>query len=234
MSALWLVVVCRGALICLPPLGAYLFAVAGRHRRGRPVVVSGAADFLGLLAGLGGFLLVGGVVLLAAVQADARLIGRGTFADVQSAWGRDRVLWGAAALLYVGGLAAAVALALRGRAGSFAVYNADPDGVDRAVTDALAAAGVPAERFGGVWAADRPLASVDHLRAVNHSTVRVLARDPRLAEEIARQLLARLTDVEPARRSGGGEPFAVWATACLSGGLVAFGLLVTFEVLRRV
>ena len=29
MGVPWVVVVCRGALICLPPLGALLFAVAG-------------------------------------------------------------------------------------------------------------------------------------------------------------------------------------------------------------
>ncbi len=226
----WIVVVCRGALVCLPPLAVYLFTIAGRHRRDRPVVVSAGADFLALLLGLSGFLTAGGLLALVAVQADARLVG-GTFAQIEAAWGRGRLAWAAVAFIYIGGIAAAVAATLWARAGALAVYHADPAGVDAVVTESLAAAGVPAERFGNVWAADRNLAAVDHMPGLHHSTVRILTPDPRLTEELHRGLSLRLPDAPPARGDVAGG-FAAAAGACAAAVCVAFGLLAYFEVIR--
>ena len=162
MAAPWIVTVCRGLLVCLPPLAVYLFAVANRHRGPRPVVLSAGLDFLTLLAGLGGFLLAGGLLFLTAVQSDARLLGRGNFVQVQAAWGQERLAWAAAVAVYAGGLTAAVGLTVRARSRSVAVYNADRASLETAVGEVLTAAGVPAERFGDRWAADRDLVGVEY------------------------------------------------------------------------
>lgn len=53
---------------CLFPLALYLLIVASLNNRPRPTLVAGGNDFLGLLGGLSGFLIVGGPMALAGLQ----------------------------------------------------------------------------------------------------------------------------------------------------------------------
>jgi hypothetical protein len=113
-------------LAFLAPLTVYCVALAAVNRRRRPVVVSGAWDFLGLVLGLSGFLVAGGPAILS---------------NLVSAWhGPGRVLrlpdpesgedWRPAVLavllaLYFAGLVAGVAVMAWRRRRVTSVYNVD-------------------------------------------------------------------------------------------------------------
>jgi hypothetical protein len=222
---------CFVGVFCLAPLAVYLLWLAAVHRRGRPVPLSGGGDLAALLVGLAGFLLAGAVVTLTLAQSGFRSWARGNFAQLRANWDVDHALWLwtlAAYLLLVG---AAVAGSFYRRRQSLVVYNVHPSAADAAVTAALAAAGRPATRFGHRWADNAgELAAVRPFHAMNQVTISVLARDPRLAEEIDRQLRTALAATPPA----GGAVGSWIASAAWSCGLTAvccFGLLAFYVYL---
>ena len=232
MAVPWIVVVCRGSILCLVPLGLYLQALARRHRGPGTTVVGGRGDFLTLLAGLGGFLVAGLALLLGAIDADPRLLGRADFAGLDGVLARQRLLRVGSVLGYCG-LVGLLALAtLRRRARMLCIYRAERGAVEAAVAEALAAAGVPAERFGDAWSSDRPLVEARHASALLYTDLSVTAADPRLAQEIARQLGDALAKVPPSRHDASG-PFAAAAWLAFFAAAVAFGLLAVYEFARR-
>lgn len=232
MPVPWIVILCRGTVLCLIPLGIYLQWLARRHGGPRAAVVPGGSDFLTLLAGLSGFLVAGLALVLGAIAADPRVVGRANFARLDLVGARAQLAWAGAGLGYLGVVGLLAAATLRRRAGTFAVYRADRAPVEAAVTEALAAAGVPAERFGDAWSSDQPLVVARHAGGLNYTDLAVTARDPRLAEEIARQLGDALARV-PASRHDASGGFSAGAWLAYFGAAVAFGLLVIYEVLRR-
>ena len=232
MAVPWIVILCRGTVLCLIPLGLYFQAVARRHRGPTPTILAGGPDFLTLLAGLGGFLLAGLALLLGAIHQDARLVGHADFARFDAIIARERLLWIGSGLSYVGIVGLLAIATLRRRARTLAVYRADRAPVETAVSEALAASGVPAERFGNAWSADRPLVEARHVESLHYTDLVVTAPDPRLAQEIARQLGDALARVPPSR-SEASAPFTAAAWVAFFGAAVAFGLLVVYEVARR-
>ena len=108
------------ALCCFAPLTLYLCWLATLNRRPKPTVVAGAWDFAFVLAGLSGFLAVGGVMLM---DLTTRYLMRGNFNELLDGWHKYRVTWlmiGSGYLLIVAGLAS---LTLARRARWISVYN---------------------------------------------------------------------------------------------------------------
>ena len=232
MAVPWIVVLCRGAIVCLVPLGLYLQTLARRYKGPQPVLISGTVDFLTLLAGLGGFLLGGLALVVGTMPADPRVIGVGDFARFDLAQARGQLAWVGAGLTYVGVVGFLGIATLRRRARVVCLYRVDRTPVETAISEALAAAGVPAERFGDAWASDRPLVEVRHSPALGYSDIRVTAPDTRLAEEITRQLGTTLAKVPPCQTEATGI-FSAFSWLAFFGAAVAFGLLVVYEVARR-
>jgi hypothetical protein len=196
--AVTLLLILLSGVFCLAPLALYLSWLGSVNRRPRPTVVGGGWDFAWLLAGLSGFLLFGGGLLVAAVQSSVRYAFRGNWQRLQEVWGQEGPVWGVVALsylLFVGGLAA---LVIASRLRTLSVYNIDRPSVESAIETALAEAGVPASRFGNVWSNGGPVVAIDFFSGLRHATVRLLSQDPRLREELERNLRQRLTAAAPA------------------------------------
>jgi hypothetical protein len=203
--ALPLLVILLCGVFCLAPLALYLSWLGSINRRPRPTVVGGGWDFAWLLAGLSGFLVFGGGLLVAALQSNFRYAARGNWEQIRDAWGQERLAWGAVALGYllaVGGLAVLVIVS---RLRTLSVYNIDRPQAEAAIDAALADAGVPASRFGNVWSNGRPVVAIDSFAGLRHATVRLVSPDPRVCEELERGLRQRLA-AAPASDS----PVAAW------------------------
>lgn len=221
---------CMGGIVCLTPLTLYLFWLAALNRRVRPTVVAGNWDFVALLAALSGFLLCVGFVL-SAVSVQASPFAGGGFAQVWRTRWLTEVTW----LLVTGGylalVLAAAALTLRRRQRTLAVYNIDPADAEAALAAALANAGLAAGRFGNLWSDGRPLAEVVPFHALKHVSVRLLADDQRLREELERELRAAVP-----RRPAADNPAAAWiATAAVAALIAVLGcsLLIFIAVFAR-
>ncbi|HEY2784763.1 MAG TPA: hypothetical protein VGJ05_07270 [Fimbriiglobus sp.] len=219
---------CFVGVFCLAPLAVYLLWLAGVHRRGRPVPLSGTGDFTALLVGLAGFLLAGGVVLLTVVQSGFRSWTRGNFLQLRANWDKEHTVWILTLVGYLLIVIVAAVWSYRRRRKSLVVYNVTLPAVDDAVEAALAGVGRAASRFGHRWSdATGDVVAVRPFHAMQQVTVTVLAGEPRLAEELDRQLRATLAVAVPA----GGQIGAWIASAAWSCGLAAiccFGLLIFY------
>ena len=92
------------------PLAVYLLVLGHINRRPRPVLVSGAVDFIGLLFAGSGFLLFGGPAVLSSVNERWRLFwllgDAGSLTGLDHAWRLGLVL----SLLYFVVVVAGIAL----------------------------------------------------------------------------------------------------------------------------
>lgn len=204
-------------VFCLGPLALYLMWLGALNRRSRPTVVGGPWDFVALVAGLAGFLLFGGAVVLAGADTAARSALGGNWAQLRGAWGADRIVWFALTagyLVFVGGF---LAFGVWGRVRTLAVYNLTRERAETAVESVLAETGVPAARFGNVWATGGShVVAVDVFPGFRHVTVRLLASEPRVREELERGLRTRFEAVPV-----GDNPIAVWVTTAAVSCLIA-------------
>jgi len=187
-----IVVFCMCAVFCITPLAMYLTWLGSVNRRSKTTVIAGEWDFALLLSGLSGFILFGGGVLVAALQSNLRFAARGNWEQLQQAWGEERLVWGALALAYFVVVAAGVLLGVLLRSRSLVVFNIDRGQAELAVDEVLAGVGVPAPRFGNVWATSHPLVQLDFFHIFRHATIKIVCPDPRLGEEIERGLRLRL------------------------------------------
>jgi hypothetical protein len=217
-----LLVILLCGVFCLAPLALYLSWLGSINRRPRPTVVGGEWDFVWLLAGLSGFLLFGGGLLVAGLQSSVRYAARGNWQQVRDAWGQEGTAWvivAAGYLLAVGGLSA---LVIASRLRTLTVFNIDRPEAEAAIDAALSEAGVSASRFGNVWSNDRPVVSIDAFAGLRHVSVRLLGPDPRAREELERALRQKLGAAPPSD-----APVAAWLySAAISCGVtVAFCFL---------
>ena len=194
-----------GAIFCLTPLALYLSWLAAVNRRPSPTILSGGWDLVGTLAGLSGFLLFGGGIVVAAVESNVRFALRGNWAQIQEVWGQERVSWAAIALGYVLILAGSVGLALLNRFSTLSVYNLRREDAEAMIDETLAEAGVPAVRQGNLWSAGRDVLRIDPFPPFRHVSFRILTPDPLLAEEIDRVLREKI-----ARAQAAGGPVSGW------------------------
>jgi hypothetical protein len=221
----FILVLCLAAVFCLTPLAVYFLWLAFVTRRHRPTVISGTWDFVGLAAGLSGFVLFGGGLVLSLMQSNFRYWMRGNFESLRAAWGQERVTWMLLALLYVIGVLAWIGLVLAARRRSLVVYNIDPAHFDAVLSEIFEQLNRPVERRGNLWLGPAPLAEVERFVAGRTVTVRWLGEDTLLFQDFERLLR------EAARTMGSDEnPATRWLMAgALGAGSSAaccFGLLV--------
>lgn len=195
-----------GGILCFTPLTLYLFWLAHVNRGDRPVVVSGVWDFVGLLVGIGGFILCAGIVL-AAVSANANAFRRGGFAEIQNAWANAQLASAITPIAYSLLVGGGAFVTLRSRSRNLVVYNVHPPAVDEALAETFAKLDLPAKRMGNLWSDGRALAEVIVFHVFSHVTVRLLTRDPRLCEEFERELRTALP-----RKPAGENPAGPWLT----------------------
>lgn len=206
---------CMGGIACLTPLTLYLFWLSAVNRRDRPTVISGVWDFVGLLAGLSGFILSGSGLFLAAVVARSRLWGGHTFEELRDSWGRERLTWAIALAVYLAAFALLVGLSLAARRRTLVAYNTDLSTAEAAVAAVLEEVGIPVKRFGNLWSNPdgRPIVEVVPFHQFRHVSIRFLDTDPRVCEELDRRLRAALA----ARPAAADNPLAPWlSTAAVS------------------
>ena len=215
----------------LLPLGVYFNWVAGVHRRPQPVVLSGIADLALVLAGLVGFLPTLLIVALFALQSNARLLARGSGQLNAELWAEERLAWLLTAVLFFVIVAGVVGQALLARRGTLAVYNVGRLALEQAVHDVLTGLGLTAARFGNVWGDGREILSVDPVPGFGYATIRFRTGDPRLREELDRNLRLRL-DQTPGANGGCAGLFTMVGMGCLGGAVAAVALLVYFSVIR--
>jgi hypothetical protein len=199
----FIVILCLCGVFCLAPLSLYLAWLGAMNRRHTPTVYGGGWDFACLLAGLSGFIVFGGGLLVAGLQSNFRYAARGNFQAVRAAWGEEGHVWGLIALGYLLVVAGAVALVIASRMRTLVVYNIDRERAEAAVGDALAEAGVNATRFGDVWGEGPGVVKIEALQGLRNVSVKVNTPDPRLAEELMRVLRKRLPEAPPAEESVG-------------------------------
>ncbi|MBA4064212.1 MAG: hypothetical protein C0501_10950 [Isosphaera sp.] len=226
-------VLCLSGLVCLAPLAVYLLWLGLVTRRDRPTVVSGPWDFAALVAGLSGFLLFGGGLVLSVLQENVRYWMRGNFESLRRAWGDEKYTWmllSVAYLLMVGG---GVALALANRRRSLVVYNVDPDEFEADAAGVFERLGRPVARQGRVWAAGgTPLFELDRFDGGRTVTFRWVAKDLALFRE-AERLLREAAGNSPSDDN----PATRWLMAAAGGAGfsagVFFGLLMVYVFSSR-
>ena len=217
----------------LLPLGFYFNWLGSLHRRPRPAVFGGPADLLLVLAGLVGFLPTLATLALLALQSNARLVTRGNAVLTAGVWAEERVSWLMTAGLFLAVVAGVIALALLSRRGTLAVYNVERLTLERAIAEVLSGLGLVAARFGDVWGDGRAILGIDPSPDLDYATVRLLTRDPRLREEIERNLRLKLALV-PGAAGRVASSFTTAGMGCLGGAAAAVALLAYFLYLTRV
>lgn len=225
---MFILVLCLAAVFCLAPLAIYLLWLALVTRRSRPTVISGSWDFVGLAAGLSGFVLFGGGLVLSLVQSNFRYWMRGNFESLRAAWGQEKVTWMLFAFLYVALVITWIALALAARRRSLVVYNIDPSVFEAALSEVFEQLNKPVERHGNLWTSAVPLAEVDRFVAGRTVTLRWVGEDRVLFQEVERLLreAVRLigTDENPATRWLMAGAVGAGASAAGCFGLLAWAL----------
>jgi hypothetical protein len=141
-----------GSFACLFPLAFYCLVVASLNNRRRPVLVTGPADFAGVLLATAGFLIVGGPLALAGLRyAWRQTLLSGSFAaafrslfDTSSPW---LLLWAGYFVLVVGG---SLWLLWRRRTATV-IYNLDAGALHKLIPDTLDRLNLPWTRSSGTY-----------------------------------------------------------------------------------
>ena len=220
-------------VLCLTPLALYMTWLGAVNRRLHPTVLGGRWDLAALVAGLSGFILFGGALLVAAFQSNARLVLRGNDTQLKSAFEQEKVAWALTAGGYLLVVAGWVTLGMLARSRTVAVYNVDREVAEEAVNAALADAGASGTRFGDAWTVDsRTAVEIKSFHALRHATLRLVHIDRRLGEEVLRGLYKRLPDA-PGADNPAAAYFVSLSIACLLTMLGCLGLIAYFLYLVR-
>jgi len=218
-------VVCLAGICSLAPLVFYFLWLCIVTRRERPTMVSGAWDFGLLLAGLSGFILFGGGLLLSLMQSNVRFLLRGNFEALRDAWGKEHLAWSLTVIIYLLFVAGGSFLTLQSRRRSLVVYNVEPDQFEAVLNEVFEHLGRPVERRGNLWVGGMPLCEVEPFAAGRTATLRWVSEDALLFQEVERQLREAVrTLVLP------DNPTNRWFTFAVSicSAVIAFGLFLIF------
>jgi hypothetical protein len=183
------------AILCLTPLALYLFRFALITRREHPTVITGPWDFVALVVGLSGFILVGGGLLLSLLQSNMRYWMRGNLEAFRSAWIQDGPTWIILASIYILLVIGVVALTLASRRRSLVVYNVEPAVFEATVTEVFEHLGRQLERRGNMWLGEGPLFILEPFNGGNTVTLRWISGDETLFQEVERLLREALRSV---------------------------------------
>lgn len=182
-------------MVCLAPVMVYLAVLSRVNHRDNPVVVSGAWDFIGLLGGLSGFLMMGMVLFVFLVQSNARYFFREDWESLRTAWANEQQYWVLSVFGYLFIVAGMVLMAWLRRAGTLSVYNVDRADLEIAVDGALTDVGYQSHRSGNSWSDAKELIRIDPTPAFHHAAIRFRIPDLRIREELERSLRSRLAQV---------------------------------------
>ncbi|MCS6865355.1 MAG: hypothetical protein NZS48_09880 [Gemmata sp.] len=215
-------------LVCSIPLAMYLFWLANLTRRDRPTLLNGPQDFAALVAGLSGYILAGGGLLLTLLQTNFRYWMRGNMEALREVWIQEKMSWILLVVAYLLAVVGTIVVTYLGRRYSLVIYNIEPavfEGVLREVFDHL---GRPLERQGRRWSSGTPLCELDEFDGGRTVTLRWISPDLTLFHEVSRHLRAALA-AQPARENPashwlvtGAVAMTVLAACC--GGLFIFGM----------
>lgn len=225
MGLQFILVLCLAAVFCFAPLAVYLYWLSKITRRLRPTVISGAWDFVGLLAGLSGFILFGGGLVVSLLQSNFRYWMRGNFNALRNQPDSDQIVWVLVAggyLLLVFGL---VALGLASRRRSLVIYNVEPAAFETILAEVCEHLNRPVERRGNVWASGEPLFELDRFPRGRTVTLRWLSSNLALFQDVDRLVREAVRPLAPEE-----NPFSQWFMAAAFGSglsaLACFLLLV--------
>ena len=218
-------VVCLAAVLCLGPLAGYLLWLTTLTRRERPTLVSGAWDFSVLLAGLSGFILFGGTLLLTLVQSNARFLTRGNFEAIKNSWGQEKTSWTLVALGYVALVVGGVYVTLSARRRTLVVYNVEPERFEATVNEVFEHLNRPLERQGNRWSSGVPLFELEPFVGGKTVTLRWLSDDKLLFQDVERHLREALRTVIAPE-----NPAGRWFASFASGSVIIIAFCLVFFV----
>jgi hypothetical protein len=118
------------------PIGIYCLILASINRRGKPLIVSGIWDAIGLLFAVSGFFLATIPMLLA--EFYARTAAADNSDNFLNVWLQHWILW----LVYFLFLLSGSALMLLGRSHKTMIYNVDPEQFPKALERTFAIVGL--------------------------------------------------------------------------------------------
>lgn len=212
----------------LAPLLLYLLWLSIIVRRHRPTVLPGHWDFAALLAGLSGFILFGGGLLLFLMQSNVRFLIRGNFEALRDAWAKEYVAWLITILLYMLFVVGGSFLTLQSRRRSLVIYNVEPEQFEAALAEVFDQLGRPVERRGNLFVGGLPLCEVDTFHAGRTVTLRWVSEDRLLFQEVERHVR------EAVRPLGAAEnPAGRWLSTATVGASAVLVFLTIFVVYLR-
>lgn len=211
----FILIICLTGVFCAAPLALYLLWLTTLHRRNRATIISGTWDFAGLLAGLSGFVLFGGGLLLSLLQSNVRFWMRGNFEALRDAWGQEKVTWCLIAAAYLILVIGGAILTLLSRRRTLVVYNVDPGSFEVVLTEVFEQLGRSIERRGNLWVGGVPLFELEPFVGGRTVTLRWLTDDARLFQEVERQI----REAAPTLSGGESQP-ARWLISAAFGCVV--------------
>jgi hypothetical protein len=191
----FILVLCLAGVFCLAPVAMYFLWLAFVTRRQQPTLLSGPWDFVGLVAGLSGFILFGGGLVLSLFQSNFRYWMRGNFESLRAAWGQEKVTWILLALLYLMMVIGWIALTIAARRRSLVIYNIEPSTFEATLAEVFDQINRPVERRGNLWICGVPLCELDRFVGGQTVTLRWLSDDRRLFQDVERLLREALRHV---------------------------------------
>ncbi|MBA4189214.1 MAG: hypothetical protein C0467_14545 [Planctomycetaceae bacterium] len=213
VNAPFILVICLVNIFCLGPLSAYLFYLAVLARRNRPTITHGAWDFAGLAAGLSGFLIFGGGLVLHLFQSNFRSWMRGNLENFRAAWNSDKTTWMLLSAIYGLSVLTAIAVTMASRRRSLVVYNIDSAEFEAVLAELFEQLGRPIERRGKLWlSGGSPLFELDHFEGGRTITLRWISDDRHLSHEVDRLLRESVRSLAPEE-----NPAGAWLMAFAGG-----------------
>lgn len=213
----------------LAPLLLYLLWVSLLVRRRRPTVIAGHWDFAALLAGLSGFMLFGGGLLLFLLQSNVRFLIRGNFEALRDAWAKEYIAWLVTILLYALFVVGGSFLTLQSRRRSLVIYNVEPEQFEAMLIEVFDQLGRPVERRGNLFVGGLPLCEVDSFAAGKTATLRWVSDDRLLFQEVERHIREAVLPLGAVE-----NPAARWlSTATVGCSAVLVFLTICVVYLRR-
>lgn len=225
MSAqLLALVLCFAGVFCLTPLGIYLLWLTAVNRRPRPTAIAAAWDFIALIGGLIGFLICGGLILLTALQSNARYWMRGNLEQLRESWRAEQKVWLAIAAVYVVSLALAILVTMLRKRRTLSVYNVELESLLETVDAVVKQESPEAQRRGYDWTG---LVAITPFIGMGHAEVRIVADDPKTAQELDLNLRRNLPQALPAPVTPAGW-LSTAALFCCVGSICSLGLVLLY------
>lgn len=224
------IVACLASVVSLVPLLIYLIWLSILSRRSRPTVLAGPWDFAALLAGLSGFILFGGGLLLSLMQSNVRFLMRGNFEALRDAWAKEHLAWVLTVLVYLMFALGGSFLALQARRRSLVFYNIEPEAFETVLAEVFDQLGRPVERRGNLFVGGVPLCEVTPFPAGRTLTLRWLSDDALLYQEVERHLREAVLPLAPAE-----NPATRWFSSAVVGlsSVTVFLVVMILYMLRK-